>query len=137
MGSFQILEHTGEVGILARGRSLEEAFVQAAKGMFSLMVDPQTIEEEEERWVEVEATDREALLVAWLNHLIYLFDVEGLLLCHFRVEEVDEKHLKAVCHGEKLSPERHQLNLAIKAATYHMVEVREENGWWARVILDI
>ena len=137
MGSFQILEHTGEVGVLARGRSLEETFVQAAKGLFSLMVDPQTIEEEEERWVEVEATDREALLVAWLNHLIYLFDVEGLLLCRFRVEEVDEKHLKAVCHGEKLSPKRHQLNLAIKAATYHMVEVREENGWWARVILDI
>ena len=36
---FEIIEHTAEIGIAARGGALEEAFANAARGMFSLMID--------------------------------------------------------------------------------------------------
>ena len=137
MGSFQILDHTGEVGILAHGESLAEAFSQIAEGMYSLMVGLETIQERETRSVEVEAADSCALMVAWLNELVYLFDRDGMLFRRFQVNEISSRHIKADCYGQRLSPERHQVRLAVKAATYHMADVHEDNGWWARVILDI
>ena len=82
----------------------------------------------------------EALLVAWLNELVYLFDVEGMVFKSFQIQEMDDTHLKALCYGEQLDTERHRLGIGPKAATYHMLEVRKEpeaEGWRARVILDI
>ncbi len=45
MAPFQILEHTGEVGVLAQGETRVEAFGEAARGMFSLMASLGSIEE--------------------------------------------------------------------------------------------
>ena len=139
-GSYQILEHTGEIGILARGETPAQAFSQAAMGMFSFMIELGSIEEHEVRHVEAQAPDLEGLLVAWLDELIFLFDVEGLVFRTFQISEMDQTHLKATCHGEKLDLERHRMDVSPKAATYHMLEVREDpecGGWCARAILDI
>ena len=140
MGSFQILEHTGEIGLLAHGRTPAETFSQAAKGMFSIMVELDAVEEREARLVHVEGHDMGALLVAWLNELIYLFDVEGIVFKSFLVQKINDTYLEALCHGEKLDVERHRFTISPKAATYHMLEVKEDpegSGWRARVILDI
>ena len=140
MGSFQILDHTGEIGILAQGLTRAEAFGEAAKGMFSFMVSLDAIEERDVRRVEAVGSDMEALLVAWLNELIYLFDVEEMVFKRFHIEQMDDTHLRALCYGEKLDTERHRFSIGPKAATYHMLAVTEEpkaSGWNARVILDI
>ena len=146
MGSFEILEHTGEIGILARGETPAEVFCQTARGMFSFMVELDTVAETAEREVEADGPDIDALLVAWLNELIYLFDVEGWVFKTFRIQEMSDTRLKALCYGESLDEERHRFDIAPKAATYHLLEVREEpedsrsaqgGTWRARVILDI
>ena len=66
-GFLEILEHTGKIGILARGGTRAEAFGEAAKGMFSFMVSLDAVDEREVRRVEAEGSDIEALLVAWLD----------------------------------------------------------------------
>ena len=141
MSSFQILEHTGETGILARGRTLQETFGQATTGMYSLMVDPAVVVDEvESRQIAVEAPDLGALMVAWLNELIYLFDVEGLVFVRFQIEDSGVDHLRARCFGERLDIDRHGFGVVPKAATYHMLEVVQEldgSGWSATVILDV
>jgi len=45
---FEILEHTADAGVVARGRTLAEAFVHAAEGMFSIMVDLDGVREVED-----------------------------------------------------------------------------------------
>ena len=140
MGSFEILEHTGEIGVVGHGKSLANAFGQVARGMFSFMVELGTVEERVWRQVKVEASDQEALLVDWLNELIYLFDTEGIVFSSFHVEEVSGFRLTANCSGERLDPEKHRFAIAPKAAIYHMAEVKEVPngaGWRAQVILDI
>ena len=140
MGTFQILEHTSEIGILARGETPAEAFGQAARGMFSIMVHLEAVEERRVRRVEVVAPDIEALLVTWLNELIYLFEVEGWVFSRTHIQEINSTALKALCYGEKLDLDRHRFHIAPKAATYHMLEVveePEERTWRARVVLDI
>ncbi len=140
MASYQILDHTGEIGILGRGANAAQAFEQAATGMFSFMVDLETVEGRQEWRVEVEGPDLEGLLVEWLNELIYLFELEGMVSRDFRIHEMGSTFLKATCYGEVLDVERHRFSIAPKAATYHMLEVTPETArseCWAKVILDI
>ena len=137
MSGFEFIEHTADIGVLASGDTLADVFAQAALGMVSFMSGLESIQEREVREVEVSAPDRETLLVAWLNELVYLFGVEGLLFRRFEVLEVDDTHLRARCHGERLDRTRHRVTAEVKSATYHMLEVKKNDSWHARVILDI
>ncbi len=135
---FEIIEHTADIGIIAYGKDVSEAFANAARGMFSLITELISIRELLNREVKVAAPDREGLLVAWLDELIYLFDTEHLLFKRFQVRvAADEKGLSAQCYGEKVDRARHELKLGIKATTYHMLSVAKDDGYKARVIFDI
>ena len=132
-----MIDHTADVGIRAWGESLAEVFAQAALGMFSFISDLESVQERESREVVVEGADREVLLVAWLNELVYLFGVEGLLFRRFDVLEMEDTRIRARCHGERLDQARHSVTAEVKSATYHMLEVKRNDLWHARVILDI
>ena len=133
---FELIEHTADVGLVAYGETLAEAFANVACGMFSIIAELDGVKEAESRLVEIAGDDLEGLLFEWLNNLIYLFDVEMLLLRRFNIMELDGCRLKAMCYGEKYDPLRHHLKTGIKSATYHMLEVdREKNQ--VQVIFDI
>jgi len=53
------------------------------------------VKEVNSRKVVVDAGDVEELLFNWLNELIYIFEVEHLLLKRFDISELTEIHLKA------------------------------------------
>jgi SHS2 domain-containing protein len=135
---FETFDHTADVGIVARGGSLAEAFANAARAMFSLMVDLDRVEPREQRRIEVEADDREGLLVAWLAELLYLSEVDNLVFNRFEVDEISDTRIIARAFGEALDLERHNPQLMIKAVTRHMLQVAPEGGGFqVRVILDI
>jgi SHS2 domain-containing protein len=123
MKRFELIEHTADMGLKAYGKSLAEAFANAAYGMFSIIADLDPVKETESRRVEVSANDVESLLFEWLNSLLYYFDVEGLIFKRFEIIEFGEKRLAADCFGEKFDPARHRIKLGVKSATYHMLEV--------------
>ncbi|MEK7681914.1 MAG: archease, partial [Chloroflexota bacterium] len=91
---FDILEHTGEAGIVAHGATLAEAFANAAQGLTATMTDLDAVRERETREVAAEAPDREALLVEFLNELVFLFDTQGFLARRAEVLEMDATHLR-------------------------------------------
>lgn len=136
---FEILEHTADAGIIARGETAEELFANAALGMFSLMAELEAVRQPEERRIEVEAADREGLIVRWLTELLYYLDAEELLFSRFQVEEASETRLRARAFGERIDPERHRLHFGVKAVTRHLLEVgRDATGAYrARVLFDI
>ncbi len=134
---FELIEHTADVGIMAYGADVKEAFTNAARGMFSLIVDLECIRETEYRDIEVTAPDIESLLVTWLNELIYLFDAENMLFSRFDITELGMDRLSARAYGEPVDEARHRLKTGIKAATYHMVEVDRSKGGRVRVLFDI
>lgn len=137
MYGFQILDHTADVGIRATGHDLAEAFANAARGMFSIITDLDAIHRRESRRVTVTATDLEALLVNWLNELLYRFEVEGLLFVDFTVDSMNHRQLVATCTGEQVDPRRHPMKTGVKAATYHNLEVSHDHPCHIQVILDI
>ena len=134
---FEIVDHTADVGIIAYGNNIKQAFANAAKGLFSLIAELDDIEENLHRDIEITATDKEGLLVEWLNELIYLFDTEYIIFKRFDITELNDTQLKARSYGEKADCSRHKLKTAIKAATYHMLKVNKCNGYQVQVLFDI
>lgn len=136
---FEILEHTADAGIIARGATLAETFAHAAEGMYALMVDLDDVREVVTRDMAVAGADLGRLLANWLVELIFLTETENLLFHRFDVT-VDEQalSLRATAHGEPIDPERHGLGGAVKGVTRHLLEVgREDGGYRARVLFDM
>jgi SHS2 domain-containing protein len=134
---FETIEHTADVGIVAYGRDLPELFGNAARGMFHFLIDPKEVEPREARSLTVEAEDLDGLLVAWLNDLLVVLNADGFIPGEFIVEEVTPTHVQATLRGEAVDPARHRFRLDVKATTYHALEVKQSNGWSARVIFDV
>ena len=138
MGGFNLLEHTADIGISAHGDSMEDTLSWLAVGMFSLIVDPRTVDTGRSQEVSVVSRDRETLAVDWLNELLYQYETTGYLLkgCQVSLSQEDTR-LEALCQGESLDPGKHHILTVIKAATYHRLSVSHNRQWRINVILDV
>jgi SHS2 domain-containing protein len=129
-GKFEFLEHTADVLVEAHGASLEEAFENAALAMFEVMTDIEKIVAIKEETVEVEAEDEYALLYSWLEALLVKFEVENMLFSKFQIPKIQETKdgfkLKAAVWGENFNAEKHPQKVAVKAVTYHRMEIIKE-----------
>ncbi|HEC62826.1 MAG TPA: archease [Candidatus Acetothermia bacterium] len=139
--AYEILEHTADAGVRGIGNTLEEAFREAARGTFSLMVDLERVELRQEVALEVQADSLEGLLVAFLGELLAKRDIEGLVFSDFKVKIGKGKggwRLTGVAWGEPLDPARHRPGVEVKAATYFGVRVEKEgHRWIAQCVLDL
>jgi protein archease len=135
---YRLISHTADLGMEVQGKDLNDLFRQAAWSFFDIMVDARRIEPNQEKAVSVEAPDREALLVAWLGELLYIFETGHLVFGKFLISSLTPQALQASAWGEKYDPRKHLFKLGIKAVTYHQVHIWEEKGEWrARVIFDL
>ena len=135
---YRTLSHTADLGLRIWGATLEELYANAGEALTATLTDRRQLRTREQREITVEAPDREALLVAWLNHLLYLYDIDGFLGREFDIQDVSPERLTATARGEIFDPERHVGKTAVKAATYHQLEITgTEDGWRATVILDL
>ena len=137
MEPFEIIDHTADVGLVARGATLEELFANAARGMLAIIGDVDKVEARQTRQVHAEAADPAGLLAAFLSELLYLLDVEQFVTRDVEVESVAETAVRATLHGEPIAP-HHDLHTEIKAVTHHELTVEHtEHGWRATVLFDI
>jgi SHS2 domain-containing protein len=150
-------EHTGELRIRLWARSLAELFEEAARALGDAMGggsraadarDEDAIEEEEPEKIDppeiaagpsvervsLEAHDREALLVDWLNELIFRAETGRKIFSEARIEQIDDRSLAAEITGRPAPLGR----TFVKAATFHGLRIEEvPGGLSASVLLDI
>ena len=134
---FEIINHTADVGILAYGADIGQAFANAAKALFSLITELDDVTEILHRDIELEAPDEDGLLIEWLNELIYLFDTENILFKRFDIIKLSNNQLKSRSYGEKVDKSKHKLKTGVKAATYHMLKIDKGDGCKVQVLFDI
>jgi SHS2 domain-containing protein len=135
---YRQLAHTADLGLRIWGATREELFENAGAALMAVLTDRRRLRREKTAEILLEAPDLEALLVAWLNHLLYLYDVDAFLGREFQVLELSPQRLAARVRGEAYDPGRHIARTAVKAATYHHLEIVSRNGrWQATVILDL
>jgi SHS2 domain-containing protein len=137
---YKQLDHTADLGLLVRAPTGELLFERMAAALFDVMLeDVQAVDPDGAAVdVTVEAPDREALLVAWLNELIGLASSRGLVFSRFEITTLEITRLEARVGGEPLDAKQHRYETEVKAATYHYLLVSEDDdGWSGRVILDV
>ena len=134
---FEVIEHTADIGIIARGSGLPALFSNAASGMLSLLIETDKLRGDIMREVSLEAGDMETLLVQWLNELLFIMYTDRLALHRFDIV-IDENQLAASCKGQEVELTSHIFKREIKAATYHDLRIVERDGEYsARIIFDI
>ena len=141
-GKFEFLDHTADVLIAAHGQTLEQAFENAALAMFEVMTNTTKIDTVQEETVEVEAEDEYALLYSWLEALLVKFEIKGMLFSKFKIDRIqdtpDGYKLQANVWGEKFNAEKHPQRVAVKAVTYHRMEIiKKHDKITLEFILDI
>ena len=137
MEKYELIDHTADVGVKAKGKTIEECFENAAHGMFDIITDNSEIENVGQYDIQLFADDLEQLLVDWLSELLYLHSAHNLVFGFFKVELDGEKKLKGRVFGEKLNMSKHKMGAEIKAVTYHMLEIRKKRPYHAQVLFDI
>lgn len=135
---YETFEHGADIGVRGYGRTLEEAFANGAKALFSLIVENfEEITPERDLPVEVEAELLDELFVLWLNRLLTLADLEGMVFREFRVK-ISGNRLEARALGEGLDPDKHRLGVEVKGATFTLARVAREGEFWvAQCVVDV
>jgi SHS2 domain-containing protein len=138
MAGFELLEHTSDIGLLARGTNRNEALIAACHGLVSILVNPADFKPLEERFFKATGSDEAAQIVNWLNEILFFFDTEGMVFVDFEIELWDTNEVIGRAKGERFDADRHEFRTAVKAATYHQFESHPTSeGWEIRVFVDV
>ena len=129
-------DHDADIGIIGRGSSLEAAFVDAAKTMFSVMTDLSGVLAKIEIVFSFEEEDNELAFITWLNLLLAKADSNHLVFSHF---EIIKKQNNWLCraYGEPWRNDMHR-GIEVKGATLTMLSVKQSNHQWeVQCVVDV
>ena len=119
---YEVLEHTADVMVRCRGKTLEECFENAAYALSDQTVDATKVEAKDMFSVDVTGGDDEERLYAFLSEILFLQDAEYYAFSEFRVT-IDGDRVTAQIYGEPLDVKKHRAKTEVNAITYHMMKV--------------
>ena len=136
---FEFKDHTADVSVKSWGRTLEEAFSQAALSLMATITpNLKKISINIEKEIEIESEDKYALCFDFLSEFLYLFDVEELVFSFILVKSIDKiknkYKLQALVKGEKFDKNKHEIGTEVKAITYSFMNIEEKKN---KVEIDI
>lgn len=106
---------------------------QAARGMLTLAGVKVAGGPLSEREIVITFLDREQLLVKFLSEVLFFVEQENLAFTEYHIS-LDQDRLKARLRGYPVR----SLEKAIKAVTYHNLEVcQTEGGYEAYIVFDV
>jgi len=133
LSGYREVAHTADWELEVWAPTLAELLRQAARGMYALSGIQIADRPRLQRQVDLEASDAEGLLVAFLSELLYIGETEGLA---FDQIEIEINHL--TLHAELSGAPITKTDKEIKAVTYHNLSVRAENNLLrANIVFDV
>lgn len=141
---YEFFEHPADLGVIGHGETLESAVAGVLQAVFDQYTDTEQLAGEEEVIVEVEddELDLDDLLVDLLSKVLLLFELEKFLGKRAQVNTIGNGEritgIRASIHGEYIDMKRHSINVHIKAATYHGLDIwQDSSGWHVKVLFDV
>jgi SHS2 domain-containing protein len=136
--SFGFLEHTADIGIWMNSTNIIDIFSMLPPTLAQVMVSGPRQAPFSEREVSLQAPSQELLLADLASEVVYLYDAEALLVAQCDIIKLEDTLLEAVFYVCPADPQNNQLELAIKAVTYHQASLKPvDDGWRAELYLDI
>jgi len=130
--------HVADIGVRGFGRSMDEAFEQAALAMTAVITEPGSVRAVQAVDIDCQAPNPEILLADWLNALVFEMAIRHMLFSRFEVRIAGQR-LSAKAWGEAVDNARHQPAAEVKGATLSELTVaRDAEGQWrAQCIVDV
>jgi SHS2 domain-containing protein len=138
MARVEIIDHTADIGLRVAAPTAEDAFIAAGEGMFDIMVNRERVDRRRTITSEATADAHDTLLVAWLEELLYRYEIERFVPRTIAVQELTPRRIRSELTGDRLDPSIHETGVQIKAVTYHRLRAEETDaGFEIEVIFDI
>jgi SHS2 domain-containing protein len=131
--AYELIDHTGDIGVVARAPTLEELFAECARAMFAILAESSSPSPEGSDPFPCPGADPAEELRDFLSELLYRFSADHRMYVGFTPGAGS-----VLAAWEPYDSARHPLRTELKAVTYHQLEVvREAEGWRGRVIFDV
>ena len=128
---YKILPHPADVKVQAFGKTKEELFANALKGM-SDVLRPKRKTQSAKRKINARSLDLNSLLVDFLSEVLYLIQTNKEIYNNVKFTKFFDKELEAELTGSKVE----SFGEDIKAVTYHGLEIeKNKNGLYQATIL--
>ena len=121
--TYQIIDHTADLGIIVKGVDEKDVFIRAAYAMIDLMVKGDITKKTVIKDVSLQGEDFPDLMVKWLGEILYFFNGEKLLLHSIKIKSISPIMLHSTLILSGFDPKQHQGAREIKAVTYHQISV--------------
>lgn len=130
----RVLEHTADLRLEVTSGSYGGLFKEALLAMTE-WTRPEFLTEMVERFVIVEAADRTALLIDFLNEVLAMSQISREAYDDIRLVKVSDHSVEGILSGKKISGAADE----IKAVTYHGAQVDHlsDGTWSATLLMDI
>jgi SHS2 domain-containing protein len=139
---FETFEHGADIGVRGIGPTLEQAFENGARALFSIMVvNFSSVRPIDMYQISCTSFDLEALFTSWLNQLLAEADIKRYVFSDFKVKQIDSEtfELSGLAFGEPFDPARFERGVDVKGATFTELKVYKRNdGFWvAQCVVDV
>src|SRR5512135_3012238 len=106
---YRYLDHMTDAFIEVTVGTIDEAFGNAGISVVDTIIDINSVENKEDRKIEIHADDLKGLLYSWLEEMIILTITDGFARKTFNVKVTknDRYHLLANIRGEEINFEKH------------------------------
>ena len=139
--SHELVEEAFELGLRVRAPSFGELVAEAGRAISKLMLAGLAggaggagDASGEWRRFEIQAADRAAVLVNWLNEIIFRDETEHWVPTEFNVESASDSVLEISARGVTVE----EAPTLLKAATFHGLEIKETDGTLlVEIMLDV
>lgn len=140
MGNYTFFEHTADLAAELRGSDLADLIKSGAEAWMACALESGSTGIMNTRSLELKEDSPEELLVGFVSELNFLLNVRKWIcreLPDVPAVKKDETgySLQAVIKGEDFESSVHILNHEIKAVTFHQMDIHEENGMLATIIV--
>lgn len=131
---YEIVQHTADLRLNVAAETLADLFRESLRAMTESM-QPDEIESDARRTISVDAPDRTALLIDFLNEVLWIGHVHHEVFDRVEFHELTDTHVEAEVSGHRVAA----FGEDIKAATYHEADVvpTDGGGWRTTLVFDI
>ncbi|MCM8804125.1 MAG: archease [Candidatus Omnitrophica bacterium] len=129
----EIINHTADIGIKVSGKTIEELFLNSAKGLYEI-IDVKYNGYEDLLKINLRGDNLEELLIKFLNELIYYIETKkiGGDIEKVKIENVKgEYELNVELKVKKIE----NIGKEVKSATYHNLKIEKVKDQYYTVII--
>ena len=142
MGTYKTIDHTADIAIEISGSSLEDLFHTAWQAWYETVLGGLKVHSKVRKNIKLRAATAEELLVNFLGEVNYWLLVKKWIPAKIEQLEFSTGNglliLETVVSGQSLNSDKHELQVEVKAVTFHQMEIKQFcNNFSTRLVFDV